>query len=445
MPLRDVVINGLIRRGEVGTFISGAKARKTHTVQDLALHVAEGKEWLVFPTVQGRVLVLDFELYEADWQHRFKKIREVRGIDAAGMIDVQFFRGKENVNIITLENYFDSIAKDQYSLIILDALYQIYPPALPGSNAQFNENSNSDMTAFYKYLQRYAENLHSAIIGVHHTGKGSQADKAVVDSGRGASSAAGAADVPMRLIEHEDEDCGVFEASPRSFPPTPKVGLRWGWPVWNQAQDIDPEALKRPGVRGRPKGCQTTEERLAAYHMKAEEFAAKFCRAAPRTKLAIEGEAVAEGLSQRACGQLLDLAVEKKLVFRWTVRDERGRIRPVEYATEPQDLFNSGAGKAQDKSEGKKKLSAGTGDVQTTRDIEPKSEITKPGEAEKGAVGGQSAGVEEPMVEETPRIAQERPATEEVSEAVAETPPQADPGTPPPVENVEGDDDSLPF
>ena len=335
LPLRDPVVDGLIRRGEVGNFVSGSKFRKSHTVMDLALHVTTGRSWLSFPTVKNRVLMMDFELYAGDWQHRLDAISRFRGItpDQIAGLDVEYFRGRQGIHIYTLAEYFAAIPRDYYGLIIIDALYKIFPPDM-------DENSNVHMAAIYTALLNYAEQLNSAILCVHHATKGNQAEKSITEMGAGAGSQSRAADAHFGMREHAENDCAVFEGVVRSFRPPPVIALRWHWPVWEVADDLDPDDLKRVGQRGRPKKEDTTEARIVKARTTPREFIEKkYIRAEPQSEAAIIFAAAPEGYSGREVKLLIKLALEEGLIHRWIFRDH-GKIEPTRYSTEPQTLLD---------------------------------------------------------------------------------------------------------
>ena len=56
-----------------------------------------------------------------------------------------------------------------------------------------------------------------------------------------------AADAHLILRQHEQRDAAVLEAVVRSFAPVDPVVLRWQFPVWTRADDLDPEKIKGRG------------------------------------------------------------------------------------------------------------------------------------------------------------------------------------------------------
>lgn len=80
---------------------------------------------------------------------------------------------------------------------------------------------------------------------IHHTSKGGQSDKRVVDVGSGAGAQSRAADCHIVLREHEEDDVFVLDAAVRSFPPVEPLALRWNFPLWHPTDSVDPYRLRR--------------------------------------------------------------------------------------------------------------------------------------------------------------------------------------------------------
>jgi RecA-family ATPase len=76
-----------------------------------------------------------------------------------------------------------------------------------------SENENAAVTAVMNQVAAYADRMAAAFCLVHHTSKGNQANKSVVDTGAGAAAMARAADCHCVLREHETDGAVVMEAS----------------------------------------------------------------------------------------------------------------------------------------------------------------------------------------------------------------------------------------
>jgi len=237
--LKKPVIEGLLREGETLNLISVSKVGKSWLVADLALAAFTGRQWLgSFDIAQGNVLVLDNELHPETLNYRFKKVGAYRMIpppEYAGL-QVASFRGRLS-DIFVLEGFFNQFKPGDLRLIVIDALYRFWP-------ASVDENSNTGITSVYNALDRYAAQLNCAIVCVHHASKGNQSGKSVVDVGSGAGAQSRAADIHLVLRPHREDNAVVMEAAVRSFPPLEPRVLRWMWPVWELATDLDATDLR---------------------------------------------------------------------------------------------------------------------------------------------------------------------------------------------------------
>ncbi len=238
--LREPIIEGLIRRGEMMNIIAPPKTGKSWLVMGLALSIASGRKWLGrFLTKPGKVLIVDNELHPEITAHRLPKIAEAMGIHPDEYADRLFvinLRG-ELIDLKTLAIQLVALPKGEYSLIILDAWYRFQPE---GSD----ENSNADVSALYNLLDSVAAKIGSAFVSVHHTSKGSQAGKGVTDVGSGAGAQSRAADAHLVMRQHEVDGAVVVDAAVRSFPRVDSFCLRLNFPIWEPADDLDPKTLR---------------------------------------------------------------------------------------------------------------------------------------------------------------------------------------------------------
>lgn len=270
-------IHGIAREGETVNVIASSKAGKSWLIYSLAYAVATGTDWLGFPCEQGRVLLIDNELHRQTLASRLRTVAEAKGVDIDGdarrLIDIIPVRGRL-VDLNGLGRTIQKIQAGEYRVVIADAFYRFLP-------AGVDENSNSSIAMLYNTLDNYAEHLKSTWVNIHHSSKGSQADKSVTDVGAGAGSQARAADAHVVLREHEEEGAVVLSAAVRSFPPVPSVVLRWDFPVWHVDHAADPERLKRPGRQeSKPK-----ESTLAADMVRIEAIVSESPEPITKTKL----------------------------------------------------------------------------------------------------------------------------------------------------------------
>jgi hypothetical protein len=282
----------------------------------------------MFETVQGDVLIIDNELHGETSANRIPKVAAARQIslaDVGGRVFVQNLRGHWQ-DIFSLGPYFRSLEPGRFRVIILDAMYRFMP-------REMDENDNGTMANVYNAIDRYADLLGCCFVLIHHTSKGNQSGKAITDVGAGAGSQSRATDTHLVLRPHEEDDVVVLEAAVRSWPPVMPRCLRWAFPVWLPADDLDPTLLRseRPR-RVRRAEADTDEPEQPEPTWDAERFAAAFVMDKPKTRDAILAEANAAGLSDWKAERLLRRAEGLGLVHRWA----SGRNRPSAYANVPQ-------------------------------------------------------------------------------------------------------------
>lgn len=325
--LREPVIHGLLRQGETMNVISSSKTGKSWLVSDLALAVALGRPWLdVFACEPGRVLIIDNELHRETSAFRIPKVMQARGIglnEVGDRIVVSNLRGRLK-DIVGLGTYFAEMEPGEYKVIILDAFYRFMPK-------DADENSNANMALLYNYLDSYADKLGCSFVLVHHSTKGNQSGKSITDVGAGAGSQSRATDTHLVLRAHEQDDVVVVDAAVRSWPPILPRCLRWTFPVWTLADDLDPADLRpeRPRRKPKPESVEAENDEPA---WDAERFASSFVGDEPAVTLRIIQRAKKANVPEGQAKKLLKMAEADGLVHRWRF----GANQPVQFATRPQ-------------------------------------------------------------------------------------------------------------
>jgi hypothetical protein len=326
--LRPPLIHGLLRTGETMNVIAPPKFKKSWLVLDLALALATGRPWLdTFATEPSHVLILDNELHAETSADRIPKVAEARNIDLATVADrlfIENLRGRL-LDINSLQHYFESLRRDYFRLVVLDAFYRFLPK-------DSDENSNSNLTDVYNRLDAYASMLDCSFILVHHASKGSQSGKSITDVGAGAGSQARATDTHLVLRQHEEDNCVVVDAAVRSWHPIDPICLRWSFPVWNLDESLDPESLRPERPRKRTK--VKVEEPAKEPEWTPQRFTDAFVTPNPLTIKSILLVAKQSGVSQRLAKDQLQLAEDAGLVHRWSF----GANRPVKFATVSQPI-----------------------------------------------------------------------------------------------------------
>ena len=330
---RPYLFEGLLRQGETANIVASPKSYKSFLAMSIALCVCAGLRLFgMYQARKGRVLLIDNELHPETLAHRITKVASAMGIPSdvwRSSINVVTLRG-QNADINRLGALFRSIQRGTYALIILDALYRLWP-------ADCEENSNSHVTKIYNTIDQYAESTGAAIICVHHSSKGSQGNKAVTDTGSGAGAQSRAPDGHWVIRQHEEADCAVLDAVLRSSAPVPPLGLRWKYPLWVPDPELDVTQLKRDrGPGGRPRKTDANPEEAAPNEpWDPERFASEFVTAAPIRKDVLTSKAHRAGLTFRAIEGLIAEAESAGIIHRYST----GKTTGIAYANAPQDLF----------------------------------------------------------------------------------------------------------
>lgn len=295
--LRDPLITGLLRRTETMNIIAPSKYGKTWLLHGMLMCMATGTAWMGMDCRPSKILLIDNELHEETLTHRLKTVAGKMGknIDEIPDFHVLSVRGRQ-MDLSDLVSYCEenSLKPD---VISIDAYYRIM-------NENMEENDNSDQTQMFNIIDRLAAMTGAAVINVHHSSKGSQADKALTDVGAGAGAIARAADAHLVLREHKEADSVTMEAACRSWPRLDKRVIKWSYPLWIMAEHLDPEALAgKKAVSQKPD------------RMTPKDFAEKYLRPDPRDYHAIVGHAAGDAIPERRVRMFLAGAVEAKVAF----------------------------------------------------------------------------------------------------------------------------------
>lgn len=242
--LRQPVIHGILRRGETMNVIAPPKVGKSWMVMNLALSIVAGRSWMGYPVEPGPVLIVDNELHDETSTYRTEKVAEAMRLDAGSYEDDLHTLGLRGAlqNFYALGSVFRAMPHARYRVIIVDAFYR----GLPGD---VDENSNANIAGVYNLIDQYAHLTGACFVLVHHSSKGNQGEKTVTDVGSGAGSISRAADTHLVLRQHEEAGVYVVDGAVRSWHPIEPRCVRWVWPLWQDAPECDPYALRVVGGR----------------------------------------------------------------------------------------------------------------------------------------------------------------------------------------------------
>jgi hypothetical protein len=252
LPEPPVLVEGVLHQGELMMAGGTAKSRKTWTFIDMAICVATGNPWWDFPTTQGLVVYLDFELQRWAFSKRVNDVLEAKdddGLDYSGL-DRQLIHWPLRGKVIDLDTHVVNelvrrLGPLKPALIVFDPIYR----TLGGRN----ENDASDIGELMNLLQRLAKDTGAAVVLGHHFSKGNQAEKDAIDRLSGSGVWGRFADTLFIMTQHEDFDLDgalTVNVITRSFPAPDKFVVHpknYALMV-KDTNGRDPNKLKRPGA-----------------------------------------------------------------------------------------------------------------------------------------------------------------------------------------------------
>ena len=164
-PLKDELIEGVLRVGHKMLISGPSKAGKSFLLMSLAICFASGSKWLNKQCKQGKVLYVNLELDEASCYHRFVEICKYMNIESETLDNLVIWnlRGRA-VPMDKLTPFLINRYKNKgFVAIIIDPIYKV----ITG-----DENSATDMSLFCSYFDRAAIEINAAMIYCHHHSKG---------------------------------------------------------------------------------------------------------------------------------------------------------------------------------------------------------------------------------------------------------------------------------
>jgi AAA domain/CHC2 zinc finger len=241
--LPDDVIEGVLHRGAKMVFGGASKSYKTWTLLDLSVSVSTGVDWLgKFPTKRGRVLFINLELQAPFLAKRIRAICDERQLTIQpGYFKLWNLRGHAADLSKLLPLLLQQITPGEYALIIIDPVYKTL--------GQRDENKAGDIANLLNQVESLAVHTGAAAAFGAHYSKGNQALKEAIDRVGGSGVFARDPDTILNFTRHEEDDCFTVEATLRNHPPIDPFVVRWDFPLFAVASELDPNRLKQAGRR----------------------------------------------------------------------------------------------------------------------------------------------------------------------------------------------------
>ena len=240
--LPDPIIPGILDRGCKGVIGAGSKIGKTWILLALGLAVATGTPFLGWPTRQGRVLYINFEILKPYFLQRLKEICKKENITDTSRLDTLNLRGHADMLGKLSQEIITRIKGQNYVLVIIDPIYK----GLGGRD----ENSAGDISELCNELERIAVQCNVAVFYAAHFSKGNQSKKSAMDRISGSGVWTRDADTIITLTKHQDTQSESYTVDLilRNSPPKDSFVISQDFPVWKLRTDLDPNELeKKPG------------------------------------------------------------------------------------------------------------------------------------------------------------------------------------------------------
>jgi hypothetical protein len=222
-PLPQVLIEGILHKGEKMLLGGAAKIGKTWLALDLAVSVASGTPWLGYPTQKGRVLFINFELAPWAFRKRLEWVCMVKGITLnPDEMLVWNLRGYD----VEMDKLVDRLLKNlpnDLALIIPDPVYKTL--------GDRDENAAGDIADLLRKIELVTRVTGAAVTLTHHFSKGLASAKQEIDRFSGSGVWVRDPDVLVSIQPHEEKGCLVMETTVRNLKSPDPRALRWDFPI----------------------------------------------------------------------------------------------------------------------------------------------------------------------------------------------------------------------
>lgn len=167
--LDEVLVDGIMRRGDKMCVAGPSKSYKSFALIQLAIAIACGGKWFGWQCTKGRVLYINCELRGESFRKRVWEVADSlacadRGEIARNM-DVWNMRGRTQPLKTSKDHIIEQAGERGYDVVILDPIYKLFDG---------DENSAEEVSAFMLAMDELAMRLHASIVYCHHHSKGAK-------------------------------------------------------------------------------------------------------------------------------------------------------------------------------------------------------------------------------------------------------------------------------
>lgn len=238
------LVAGVLHKGSKLALGGSSKAYKSWLLLDMAVSVANGLPWLGFETTQGKVLFVNFEIQPYAWQRRIAAVTLAKDIELQpGKIAFWNLRGHAAEFGKLVPRIIERASRESFSLIVLDPIYKIYGGT--------DENAAGEVAALLNSLERLAVETGAAVCYGCHFAKGNASAKEAIDRISGSGVFARDPDSLLIFTKHDEPDAFTVDPILRNFAPVEPFVVRWHYPLFESATDLDPAKLKQIAGRKR--------------------------------------------------------------------------------------------------------------------------------------------------------------------------------------------------
>lgn len=307
--LADELIEGVLRKGHKMLIAGPSKAGKSFLLIQLAVAIAEGKNWIGKKCSKGKVLYVNLELDRASCLHRFRDVYESMHIPPENVSNISIWnlRGKSLPMNRLAPKLIRRAQKHNYAAIIIDPIYKV----LTG-----DENSAEKMSEFCNQFDKVCTELACSVIYCHHHSKGGQGSKFAADRASGSGVFARDPDALMDMVEIDlsDNEIGVperctgwrIETIVREFATPEPFEIVFDYPVHRKVSGLEDARLFNTGVNK----IKTANNRRREIRAKNADKLIEFVRAFP--------EFTGTGWPATVKDAANHFEVEQKTIRRWS-------------------------------------------------------------------------------------------------------------------------------
>ena len=269
--LDEVLVEGVMRRGDKMCVAGASKSYKTFSLIQLAIAMSCGTKWFGWKCKRGRVLYINYELRGESFRKRVWEIADAMSADrdlVAANMDVWNMRGRTQPLRVSKEHIIEQADERGYDLVILDPIYKPFDG---------DENSAEDVSAFMLLLDELAMRLHASVAYCHHHSKGAKGGVSAQDRFSGSGVFARDCDElvdisPLDLKDHDVTEWGYdpkatawrVETVIRDFEPKRPIDVVFEYPVHHVDETgylSDFSLLSPQSVGGSKSGEKRREQR----------------------------------------------------------------------------------------------------------------------------------------------------------------------------------------